>query len=304
MSRIPAVASAAVLLVVLAGCGAQRPGFLRTTTPHESYAESLRRADLAGTALGRDWLAAAARALEAPERAKLPVAMTTEYPASEPRAFGYLLPLRRGRVLRVEATPAGAEPATIFIDLFRVEQGEGAEPRHVASAGPAELRLEHEIERDADYIVRVQPELLRTGTLRISQDTAAALEFPVEGRDRSAVQSYFGDAREGGGREHHGIDIFAPRDTPVLAAAGGVVSSVGTNNLGGNVVWLRDARRGISHYYAHLSRQAVRTGQAVEAGDVIGYVGNTGNARTTAPHLHFGLYARGDGPIDPLPFVE
>jgi murein DD-endopeptidase MepM/ murein hydrolase activator NlpD len=98
------------------------------------------------------------------------------------------------------------------------------------------------------------------------------------------------------------VDIFAPRGTPVLAAAGGVVTSVGTNGLGGNVVWIARPMRGERHYYAHLDRQAVSAGTFVNEGDVIGYVGNTGNARGTAPHLHFGIYASG-GAVDPLPYI-
>ncbi|CAN5418857.1 hypothetical protein BH23ACI1_BH23ACI1_08050 [soil metagenome] len=293
-----------VVLGALAACGTQRPAFIRTQTPHEAYTDSLRRAGLAETALGLEWLAAADAALREPVRAKLPVAMTTEYPAAEPRAFGYRLTLQRGRVLRVEVTPAGDEPALVFLDLFRLDQAPDTPPRPLASADRDALVLEREIDRDGDYLLRIQPELLRSGTFTISQDTTAALSFPVDGRTSAAVQSFFRDARDGGRREHHGIDIFAPRDTPVHAAAGGVVSQVGTNNLGGNVVWLWDARRGHSHYYAHLASQAVSTGQVVQAGEVIGYVGNTGNARTTAPHLHFGIYARGEGPIDPLPFVQ
>ena len=81
------------------------------------------------------------------------------------------------------------------------------------------------------------------------------------------------------------------------------MTSAGTNRLGGNVVWIFDPSRGQSHYYAHLEKQAVSTGERVKAGDVVGYVGNTGNARTTPPHLHFGIYSRGEGPVDPLPFV-
>jgi murein DD-endopeptidase MepM/ murein hydrolase activator NlpD len=80
------------------------------------------------------------------------------------------------------------------------------------------------------------------------------------------------------------------------------VSFVGTNRLGGNVVWVLRPSRGEAHYYAHLDTQRVRAGTRVKAGDVIGTVGNTGNARSTAPHLHFGIYA-GGGAVDPLPYV-
>jgi hypothetical protein len=89
----------------------------------------------------------------------------------------------------------------------------------------------------------------------------------------------------------------------VLAAAKGVVRSISPNNLGGNVVWLSDYERGQTLYYAHLDRHYVTAGQSVEIGDTLGFVGNTGTARTTPPHLHFGVYRRGQGPRDPYPFV-
>jgi peptidoglycan LD-endopeptidase LytH len=69
-------------------------------------------------------------------------------------------------------------------------------------------------------------------------------------------------------------------------------------------VWVWDPARRQRQYYAHLSRAVVRIGEPVNAGDVIGYVGNTGNAAGTPPHLHFGIYALAEGPIDPLPFVS
>jgi murein DD-endopeptidase MepM/ murein hydrolase activator NlpD len=78
---------------------------------------------------------------------------------------------------------------------------------------------------------------------------------------------------------------------------------VTTNRLGGNVVWVWDAERGQALYYAHLDRQDVSAGSRVHAGDVLGRVGNTGNARTTPPHLHFGIYRPIEGAIDPLPFI-
>jgi peptidoglycan LD-endopeptidase LytH len=75
-----------------------------------------------------------------------------------------------------------------------------------------------------------------------------------------------------------------------------------TNTLGGNVVWLHDRAAGRTFYYAHLDGWAIDGSTRVRAGDILGYVGNTGNARTTAPHLHFGIYVR--GAIDPAPFLR
>jgi len=153
------------------------------------------------------------------------------------------------------------------------------------------------------YVLRVQPELLRSGGYNVTASAEPSLAFPVSGRDGRAVKSFFGADRDAGARRHHGIDIFAPRGTPVLAAARGVVRSISPNNLGGNLVWLSDYDRGQTLYYAHLDRHNVTAGQQVEIGDTLGFVGNTGNARTTAPHLHFGVYRRGQGPLDPYPFV-
>ena len=271
-------------------------------SPHEAYVQSLKAAGLEDTALARDWIAAAERALAQPEKASLPMDTTLQHAAAEPRAFGYLLDLRRGRVLKVDLTVEAEEPARVFIDLFEVVSGEA--PSAVASAARDSLSLEHEIRRDGRYIVRIQPELLRGGALRIGNRTTASLTFPVAGQDVTAVRSFFLDPRDAGRREHHGLDIFAPRETPVLAASDGIVMSAGTNRLGGNVVWVLDPARRQRQYYAHLSRQAVSGGQRVSAGEVLGYVGNTGNARGTPPHLHFGIYALQEGPIDPLPFVS
>lgn len=297
------------VLVVLVAIGAGvylyrpalLPGLLPGTTPHERYLQRLERAGLADTAIARDWKTAADRALSDPTPVALPADARLDFPAFQVRAAGYRVTLRRGRVLRVVAAPTG-EPARVFIDLFRVL--DDGQRRHVASAADDSTLLEREIDRDGDYIIRVQPELLRTIGVTLQETTGAALIFPVAGRDSRAVKSYFRDPRDGGRRDHHGVDIFAPRGTPVVAAANGVVTSVGATNLGGKVVWVWDARRGQSHYYAHLSEQAVTAGTLVRAGDLVGYVGNTGNARSTPPHLHFGMYSLGEGPIDPYPFVQ
>jgi hypothetical protein len=140
--------------------------------------------------------------------------------------------------------------------------------------------------------------------MQISISVGPSLGFPVEGRSTRDVASFFGDVRDGGARDHHGVDIFAPRGTAVLAVSAGTVYRVQTTNLGGNVVWVRDPSGEIRQYYAHLDRQLVEVGDEVAAGDVVGLVGNTGNARTTPPHLHFGIYIRREGAVDPYPFVH
>jgi murein DD-endopeptidase MepM/ murein hydrolase activator NlpD len=269
-------------------------------TPRERYVDALRSAGLGDTALVRDWVAAADHALGSPRAAALPLETDGRHSPAAPEAYGYRFRLQRGRLLRVELTVTGTEPAIVFIELFAAD--ESTSP--VAVSDRDETRLEHEIEKDGEYILRIQPELLRGGEMQIAQRTTASLTFPVSGRTAASVKSFFLDPRDNNRRQHHGIDIFAPRETPVVAAADGFVTFVGTSELGGNVVWVWDAARGQSHYYAHMARQAVTAGSRIEAGDVLGYVGNTGNAKNTPPHLHFGIYSRGEGPVDPLPFVK
>jgi peptidoglycan LD-endopeptidase LytH len=105
------------------------------------------------------------------------------------------------------------------------------------------------------------------------------------------------------GRTHEGVDIFARRGTPVLSVAEGIVTRIGENGLGGKVV-IVTGRGGRAYYYAHLDRYApdLAVGDAVHQNTVLGFVGNTGNARATPPHLHFGLYTI-SGAINPLPLL-
>ena len=141
----------------------------------------------------------------------------------------------------------------------------------------------------------MQPELLRGGKFVLTLRTEPILAFPVEGGTNRSIQSYFGAVRDGGRRDHHGIDIFAKRGTPVIAATDGVVRSISPNNLGGNVVWLSDGARGQSLYYAHLDRHAVTQGQRVRAGDTVGFVGNSGTRAPRRPTCTSGSIAGGGG---------
>jgi len=140
-------------------------------------------------------------------------------------------------------------------------------------------------------------------TMRLaSMPTPTALPVPVEGVRTRGLRDTWGGARSEG-RKHEGIDIFARRGTPVVSSTEGIVTQVGTNRLGGLVVWVTGPG-GQRHYYAHLDRYSdVEAGMRIEAGRVLGYVGNTGNAKGTPPHLHYGIYETG-GAINPYPLLR
>lgn len=132
------------------------------------------------------------------------------------------------------------------------------------------------------------------------------LPIPVFNVTRKNLSDTWGMARSAG-RRHEGIDILAPRGTKVTSTTEGLVGSLQSNKLGGNVVWILGPA-GTWHYYAHLKehKRGLHVGQYVHQGDVIGYVGNTGNARYTASHLHYGIYlaGRGKGAVNPYPYVH
>ena len=127
------------------------------------------------------------------------------------------------------------------------------------------------------------------------QEPDKELLMPVYGKSVSTVSDTW-EAPRDGVRLHEGQDIFAERGTPVFSATKGYVRRIRENSeLGGNNVLITGAG-GRRYYYAHLDRfaEGLRVGQEVTTDTVIGFVGNTGNAITTPPHLHFGMYVRRD----------
>ncbi|HKR62790.1 MAG TPA: M23 family metallopeptidase [Thermoanaerobaculia bacterium] len=133
--------------------------------------------------------------------------------------------------------------------------------------------------------------------------SGSALAMPVVGIRPYDLSNSWGDPRDGGVRKHKGIDIFAPKGTGVVAVADGIVSYIGDQPKGGHCLWLT-TENGASFYYAHLDRWAsgLYEGMEVQTGDLLGYVGNTGNARTTPPHLHFGVNEN-DEMVNPYPIL-
>ena len=275
-----------------------RPG-----TPHEVYAEGLHRAGLDQSALGRGWVAAARHAMVAPVPVTLPFNETSYFPPNDARAVGYRVVLRRGQRIVIDAERAEGSGARVFIDVFSVlSDGQTRSVRAgVLDSMPVSITRESD---DTSYVIRIQPELLASARTTLRVRVEPVLAFPLSGGTNRNVQSFWGAPRDGGRRSHQGVDIFAPRGTPVLAVTPGWISHVGTSRLGGNVIFLRDSHGRQNIYYAHLETQLVNDGQQVEIGDTIGTVGTSGNARGTPPHLHFGIYRRGYGAIDPLHFIR
>jgi peptidoglycan LD-endopeptidase LytH len=138
------------------------------------------------------------------------------------------------------------------------------------------------------------------------------LTMPVEGVDAGDLRDTFADAR-GRGRAHEAIDIMAPRHTPVRAVEDGVIQKLFTSAGGGLSIYQFEPSGTFTYFYAHLDRYApgLHEGQQVRRGDVIGFVGSTGNASPDAPHLHFAIFRqtaerqwwKGE-PINPYPILK
>lgn len=153
-----------------------------------------------------------------------------------------------------------------------------------AAAPPAPLAVETAV-----------PETSAAATTQPPRDPLAArrLLIPVKGLARKDLRDNFGEKR--GVRRHHALDIMAPRGTPVVAADDGRVVKIRRHILGGLSVYQYDSEERYAYYYAHLDAFAkdLEEGRMIERGDLIGYVGTTGNAPASAPHLHFAIIAMG-----------
>lgn len=225
-------------------------------------------------------------------------AVTARSKAGASDALGYLITLKRGDQFIVEAAPVPAD-YKIFVDM-----GDSADSVQSAKSDILQNgKFSKLIDKSSVYRVVVQPEIGFNGDYQLKMYTQPALSFPVAGKGNSDVQSFWGAVRGGGSRSHEGVDIFARRGTPVVAASDGYVTRTGNSGLGGKQVWLRDTKLGHSQYYAHLDSIMVSGGVQIKAGDTLGTVGSTGNAEGGAPHLHFGIYAMG-GAADPYPFIR
>jgi murein DD-endopeptidase MepM/ murein hydrolase activator NlpD len=164
--------------------------------------------------------------------------------------------------------------------------------------------------RGGALVAPEEPEAVAPAVVPDSTLLGKGLLLPVQGVSPAALTDTFDDSRAGGARVHHALDILAPRGTPVLAAEAGRVVRLHNGGAGGITVYEVDTASRYGYYYAHLDRYAdgLGEGQTVARGQVLGYVGTTGNAPPGTPHLHFAIYEITDPkrpwrgrPIDPFP---
>jgi hypothetical protein len=222
-----------------------------------------------------------------------------------------LRPLEVGALaVHLLASHAGLPAGTVLLVSFAglpertATRAEPPAARRVAKPGKRAGSIAHKRHRHARKQPRGRP-LKVTPPLGLSH-----FVFPVAGRSDyvNTYGAYRGDVP---GNWHHGDDIFAGLGTPVLAVADGTLNRVGWERLGGWRLWVRDSKRN-EFYYAHLSGYSPLAlhSKHVEAGDVIGFIGNTGDAFTTSPHLHFEIHPhsllqlRYNGAVDPTSYLD
>jgi murein DD-endopeptidase MepM/ murein hydrolase activator NlpD len=178
-------------------------------------------------------------------------------------------------------------------------------------------QLSSDLNRHNSRLPKADKSQMATGTTKKERDTefanraralfaplnGNALYMPVVGVQPNDLYDSWHAARDGGRRKHTGIDIFAPKGTAVVAVTDGIISYIGEQPKGGLCLWLTN-ESGASFYYAHLDRWApgLFEGMEVRSGDLLGYVGNTGNAKTTPPHLHFAVNEN-DEMVNPYPIL-
>ena len=181
-----------------------------------------------------------------------------------------------------------------------------SEPRAVSPPAP-----------ERTLVAPVTPPAPVSATPTIGADLPAELRqrhltLPVQGLEAGELRDTFDEMR-GGSRRHEALDILAPRNTPVLAVEDGRVAKLFLSDAGGMTIYQFDPTKTYAYYYAHLERYAdgLKDGDRVERGQVIGYVGTTGNAPRDTPHLHFAIFKLTDekrwwqgSAIDPYPILK
>jgi murein DD-endopeptidase MepM/ murein hydrolase activator NlpD len=294
------ITSILLAAIFLASCSSASNTIFSKKTPHEKYEDKLEESGLEKTPEGRQWLAASDAALLRPQPISLPYRHIGNFPIDKPRALVLDFTAKRGEQLIFTLTKTAAVNFALYAELYKKDVN--GSPTLLYAADTTITDFTYDVAEAGTYLLKLQPQLFHSGTYHLSVAVGPSLGFPIAG-SKGSVGSFWGADRDGGKRSHEGIDIFAAKRTPAIAASDGYVTGVREGGIGGKTIWLRPENQNFTLYYAHLDEQLVREGQSVKKGDTIGLVGNTGNARYTPAHLHFGIYGYG-GAVDPYPFVN
>ena len=215
-----------VLLLGVAACSDER---LREIfdhyTPHERYERRLRDAGLDQTALGRDWVAAAQASLDAAIPVSIPYNEQSYLDPSEAAASAYRVSLRRGQRIEVTFDSEPDSSYRVFLDLFLTPNVASAPLRRLASADSLDRTLAYLAQRDGDYVVRIQPELLRGGRYAVTILVRPSLQFPVLGRDTTAIRWW----------ELGGPCAYSSRTCSAAASVRGNSEAMGIHQVMGSV---------------------------------------------------------------------
>jgi len=291
-----------LIAIILASCKPVPVSHWFPVTPQEFYEKDLYKAKLEKTTAGQTWFTGSKSVLKdtlfsiAPHQERF-------YLGDSIPAQSIRLKIPEGRNLVV--TPVRSNGDTIsrlFLELYRIKTN--GRPQRIEYLKKGQNQITYSNHEGDTLLLRMQTGLAEKLLVTLSITTSPSLLFPVTNHGMQDLISAWGAERDGGVRSHEGVDIKAKRGTPVIAAADGFITQTGTNNLGGKIIFLSVTNMPYSIYYAHLDSQIVFTGKRVLRGDTLGLVGNTGNALTTSPHLHFGIYTSGSGAVNPLPFIN
>jgi len=290
-----------LILFLFQACKSGPFNLLKTASPHQQYERKLVNAGLNQSSMGERWITKANSLLQNASTVKVPYKETGYFASDKVDGASLKFNLQRGQMLTAKLSKQSVSGFAIYMDIWELK--DNGEYKNLAFADSLGAELQLEAKRSGDYVLRLQPELLGSGSYTLELSIGPSLGYPLKVINRKQIQSFFGVGRDNNSRKHEGIDIFSSFRTPVVAVSEGTVTRVNENNLGGKVVWFRPKDKDYTLYYAHLDEQIATTGQEVRLGDTLGLMGNTGNAKTTPPHLHFGIYTS-EGAVDPLPFVD
>ncbi|RYD78138.1 MAG: M23 family metallopeptidase [Sphingobacteriales bacterium] len=283
---------------IFSACNSSSRGIFAKKTAREKYENRIEKIESPEV---HSWKKQGEKVLQNPLIVPAPYAENGIFIGDSTDANAFLFTVVPGQKINVSVKPVAGNNFTAFLELWDAENS--SSPKLLHAADTLVNSIEHTASGGGKFIVRLQPKLASSGRYDLKIVVNPILGFPISSTVKSNIGSLWGDPRDAGARKHEGIDIFAKKGSPVVAVTHGVVSRIGDGGIGGKVIWFNPDGENFSVYYAHLDTQYVSSGQRMQKGQIMGTVGNTGNAKFTAAHLHFGVYTR-NGAVNPLAFVQ